>query len=162
MEAICSFTHTGRGRMTRRTPWDYMRAFVAAVRMTLAGQTPRTLQNERAASPLLAWCRETVRLVDEIKRAASASTLDLASLTIRMDKRDLSALTILETVRFHGAEEYPHLVRQGAQYAMLAIQASNLNDRFAVLKTSESPQISPELAEKIRLLGEHLAQPPRP
>ncbi|MBW4439388.1 MAG: hypothetical protein KME04_19760 [Pleurocapsa minor GSE-CHR-MK-17-07R] len=148
--------------MTRRSLQDYLRAFVKAVRMTASGQTPQTLKNEQAASPLLTWCRESVRQVDAIKAAAAAEQVDLLALTVRVDKRDLSLLTILETVRFHAAEEFPHLVRQGGQYATLAIQASNLNDRFAVLKASECVEISAQLAGKIGALGEHLAQPPRP
>jgi hypothetical protein len=142
----------------------YIRAFFTALRLTLRGQhTPA--QAAAARYPrLLAWSRETTRLIDGLIAAADQGGYDEAArkATERMvEGRLLSLHTALLTARFHADREYPHLLRHEGKYALLAIQASNLNDRFYLMQLTDEakarPGLPPSIAAMLEALTAHLA-----
>ena len=109
---------------------------------------------------LSAWALQTRELVRAVIVAANSVGLDEArrrQLALRLDKRDVTMETILATVRFHAAEEYPYLLRQPLQHNLLAIYAANLNDRYQVLRLAEvdTLQVLP-LRQSLAALLNHL------
>lgn len=114
--------------------------------------------------PLAAWARQTRDLVREVIAAANAAGVDEAHrrmLLLHIDKRDISMETILATVRYHAAQEYPYLLGQQSQQNLLALYATNLNDRYLVLRLSqvEALQVEPVLS-RLAALRVHLDNVP--
>ncbi len=147
--------------MPRHSPGDYIRAFVVSLKMTIRGEKPKSLQAEADHAPLFTWFRQTVALTAAAENTASAAVLDLPSIILHLDSRDTSLKMVLDSVRFHAAQEYPMLIRQRSKYAILAIQATNLNDRYALIRFIESPQLSDALRESLQTLSHHLEQLPK-
>jgi hypothetical protein len=134
----------------------YARAFVLAGIMTLRGEVPPP----RRYPELELWTQQTETLVGAVKMAAEAQGMDAAARILLIDHRNISMETILETVLHHAATEYPSLMRaRRVKENVLAVQATNLNDRFLVYKLEQS-----DLAEPVRaavsVLKEHLDQLP--
>jgi len=110
-----------------------------------------TRPRDTAYPRLSAWALQTRELVRAVIAAANSLGLDEArrrALVLRLDKRNLSMETILATVRFHAAEEYPYLLRQPLQHNVLAMYAANLNDRYLALRLAEADALQ---AEPLRL-----------
>jgi len=147
--------------MPRHSPGDYVRAFVVSLKMTMRGEKPESLQAEADHAPLFGWFRQTVVLTTAAENAASTAALDLQTIILRLDSRDTSLKMVLDGVRFHAAQEYPMLIRQRSKYAILAVQATNLNDRYALVRFIESPQLSDALRQPLQALSHHLEQLPK-
>lgn len=141
-------------RMIRR----YGRAFRLALRFTLRGEQPPLLQVRDQHPQLAAWWDQTSALVAAVESAAAAHGLDPAALRVHADKRQVSMATILATVKYHAESEYPYLLAQGEQYAIITLQATNLNDRYLVLKLAEA--VDEPLKAPVEALNSHLATPP--
>lgn len=114
---------------------------------------------------MTAWTLQTRDLVRAVIVAANAGGLDEAArraLVLHLDRRDVSMETILATVRFHAAQEYPYLLRQPLSHNLLAIYAANLNDRYAVLRLSENDALQTEpLRTQLLALRTHLDNVPQ-
>ncbi len=109
-----------------------MRAFVRALRLTLRGE-PAPIAALRASQPAFSdWALRVIAACDAVDRAAHAARLSTDALIIHADGRDHTMTVILKGVRFHVSEEYPYMLRGGDRFAPLAVNASNLNDRFLV------------------------------
>lgn len=93
---------------------------------------------------LSVWARRAAWLADTVVSTANAQRLDAAArkaLVLHLDKRDISMETILATVRYHATSEYPALLNNADRHNMTAIYALNLNDRYLVLRLSQSEAI---------------------
>lgn len=131
------------------------RAFVTALRMTLRGETAESLLTQRYPR-LTAWTAQTGLLIDGIEAAAKTSALDLAALTVRLDKREMSAKTLLDGIRFHAAQEYPFMLRNPNPHAPLGIQSINLNDRYLALKLLELATLPTPVRTAAAALRDHI------
>lgn len=97
---------------------------------------------------LSSWTRTMQALVRRVYHAADQHGLDdtaRRALVLHLDKRDISVETILATLRHHAAHEYPYLLREGGQHSLTALYATNLNDRYLVLRlgTLDAAQVEP-------------------
>ncbi|MFO7322806.1 MAG: hypothetical protein DIU68_013840 [Chloroflexota bacterium] len=113
---------------------------------------------------LSAWARQTRDLVRDVIVAANAVGIDEArrrALLLHIDHRDISMETILATIRYHAAEEYPYLLRHESSQNLLALHATNLNDRYFVLQLTrtEALQVEP-LISRLEALRSHLDNVP--
>lgn len=147
--------------MPRHRLSDYVNAFVTSVKMTARGQKPQSLQAEADHAPLFGWFRETVALVAAVESAAKAENIDPKAVVFRLDSRMTTLKTVLESIHFHAAQEYPMLLHQRSQYALIAIQATNLNDRFALLRLNEAEGLTDELRKPLTALARHLEVLPK-
>lgn len=147
--------------MPRHRLSDYVNAFVTSVKMTARGQKPPSLQAEANHAPLFGWFRETVALVAAVESAAKAENIDPKAVVFRLDSRVTTLKTVLESIHFHAAQEYPMLLHQRSQYALIAIQATNLNDRFALLRLNEAEGLTDELRKPLTALARHLEVLPK-
>lgn len=113
---------------------------------------------------LSAWALQTRDLLRDVIAAANAVGLDEATrraLIVHLDRRDVSVETLLATVRFHAAEEYPYLLRQALKHNVLAVYAANLNDRYSVLCLCEHEALQAEpLHGRLLALRQHLDNVP--
>ncbi len=134
----------------------YIRAFFTALRMTLRGEKPPTSPH----APLIAWIRQADQLVNDAYQAAESSGITKAhrqKIILRIDSRNMSAETILATVRHHTSTEYPHLLRNMTKYSILAIYASNLNDQYFVSRLKEASELqAPAIKQVVERLSAHL------
>jgi hypothetical protein len=132
----------------------YWRALVGAARMTIRGEAvpPRGSASAvaRRYPQTAAWLAETVVLVESAWSAAKG--VDLNAVKARVDRREMSLATILNGVRFHAEQEYPHMLTHEPTYAFLAIQGANLNDQRAMKQF-----LAAELPSSLRLTLEKLA-----
>lgn len=138
----------------------YLRAFFTALRMTVRGEKfPAS-----PYAPLIAWIQQGDALVKEVYQIADANGIDMAArqkIILRIDSRDISAETILATIRHHTSTEYLYLIRDLSQHSITAIYASNLNDRHFIERLKESIEIK-NIAVKgaIERLETHLGSIP--
>lgn len=142
----------------------YARAFFGALRMTARGELPPALRVHQRYPALSAWWSGTIAGVDAVIAAADAHGFDKArreSLILRVDKRDISMETILAAVRFHAEKEFPHLMRVEGQYNLLGIHATNMNDRYLILRLGQADELPAAVREAIEALAAHLEQAPQ-
>lgn len=131
----------------------WLNTLFRALKMTAQGRTPDT-----PAFRLAVWCAETVRLVDATYTAADAAGVPEAARRaqiIPVEGRRTNLQTILATIRFHAAEEYPALLRDPQVTALAAIQATNANDLFLTRKITEIMILS-EIKASFTVLQNHL------
>lgn len=64
------------------------------------------------------------------------------TLRVRLDGRHMSVEAALAVLRYHAGQEYPSLLRSGAQHNLLAIQSSNFNDRYRLSRLLELPELA--------------------
>ncbi|MFQ3567257.1 MAG: hypothetical protein SNJ59_09670 [Aggregatilineales bacterium] len=138
----------------------YIRAFFQALILTLRGEQPPALRAETEYPQTYAWFRITIALVKQTEEAAAAHGLDAAALVEHIEGRDLSLATALETIRFHAAQEYPHLLRNADPHARLAINAANMNDQYWVARFCQLEQLPEPVRAALAALGEHLSAVP--
>jgi hypothetical protein len=137
----------------------YVHAFWKALLMTARGQ-----QVPPPAYPdLTVWAQQTVALLDELDAAFAQNQVRADVITVRLDGRDMSAQKALSVVRFHAAEEIRSLARVYGHYNLLAIQATNINDRYWVSRLAEQPAMSAAPVQGVfqRLIA-HLDAIPKP
>lgn len=147
--------------MPRRRLSDYINAFITSIKMTARGEKPQSLQAETDHAALFDWFRETVKRVGAIENAAKAENIDPQTIVFRLDSRETSLKTVLESIRFHAAQEYPMLIHQRSPYAIMTIQATNLNDRYALVRVSELPSLNATMLEPLKALTIQLEQLPK-
>ena len=116
---------------------------------------------QRGAYPELSiWALQTRELLRAVMAAANSAGLDEArrrEFILHVDKRDVSMETILTTVRFHAAEEFPYLLRQPLKHNTLAVYAANLNDRYLLMRLAEAEPLQVEpLRQRLAELRNHL------
>lgn len=139
----------------------YVRAFFTALRYTLRGEKPPLLRVRDQYPQLAAWWTQTSALVDAVERAADANGIDAAArkiLMIHVDKRDISAATILASIRYHAEREYPYMLAQSGNFNSLTLQATNLNDQYLALRLGEN--MPERVKPAVNALAVHLQQLP--
>jgi hypothetical protein len=136
----------------------YWRAFVTALRFTVRGEKPPLLKIRDQYPQFTAWMDETIRLVEAVERGAAANGIDLSTLTVRLDRRDVRATTILQAVRYHAQREYPYLMAHDDSFSVLTLQATNLNDLYGVQRVAEA--INAPLKIMVEALSLHLGHIP--
>ncbi len=146
--------------MTKRTPGDYTRALIAAARLTLRGEKHPA---EAAPDPYPhtnAWLAETKASLDAVEQAARDAGFDTASTTLHIEGRDVSMKTILEAIRFHAEVEYPSLLASPGHYSLLAVKATNLNDRYLALRLEQADALPESVSAAVHMLAESLSRQP--
>ncbi|MBK8136538.1 MAG: hypothetical protein IPK52_11980 [Chloroflexi bacterium] len=139
-------------------PNRLLRAFMTALRMTLRGEKP-------LASPKTAleqWVKQTLVLSANVLAIADANGLDVQARrqrTLTAEGRRTNMDTILASVTFHAAEEFPHLLTDPALNALGAVYSTNLNDRFLVSKLFDALE-SGDVREAVGRLASHLESIP--
>lgn len=142
----------------------YVRAFFGALRLTIRGELPPGLRVHQQYPELSAWWAGTIAGVDAVIAAADAHGFDKArreSLVLHIEKRDVSMATILAGVRFHAEKEFPHLMRVEGNYNALAIYATNMNDRYLVLRLGQAEELPAAVREAVEGLAAHLENAPQ-
>ena len=142
----------------------YLRAFWGALRMTVRGEVYKPAPTP--PSPLTAWINQYTMLVDAVVRAANQNGVDQAArknVTVRLDGRPMSLETALMTLKFHAAEEYPSLVRQGTGRGVQnTLYATNMNDRYWISRIVEAPELqTPDVQKALATLDAHLDAIPK-
>jgi hypothetical protein len=137
----------------------YARAFWIALKYTLRGEKPPLLRVRDQYPVITAWLDETVRRVAAVEQAAADEGVDSKTLTVRVDRRDVSMETILATVKFHAKREYPSLIVNADDHSPLTVHATNHNDRYLVLQLANALQ--PPLKDAVDALAAHLATLPQ-
>jgi hypothetical protein len=137
----------------------YAHAFWLALKYTLRGEKPPLLRVRDQYPVITAWVDKTVRLTEEIERAAAPAGVDAKTFTVRVDRRDVSMETILAAVKFHAKREYPSLMVHSDDFSPMTVQATNINDRYLVIQLANALQ--PPLKGAVEALAEHLAALPQ-
>lgn len=151
--------------MSRSSPKlnDIVRALIGAVRMTLRGQVapaPNSVDAIASEFPkTAAWMNQTIQLIGKVMVESGKQNLNLKTVSLHIEGRDLTAETILESVRFHAVQEYPHLLRHDRQHGRMAMQATNLNDQFHISRLASAPDLPDSVRAILEQLAAHLSQP---
>ena len=140
----------------------YLRAFLGALRMTIRGEKIAVPVD----APLTAWIKQYSILVDGVLRTANQNGIDQSTrkqVKLKLDGRPMSLETALMTLKFHAAEEYPSLVRQGTGRGVQnTLYATNMNDRYWISRMVEAPELqNPLLQNALSALDAHLDAIPR-
>ncbi|HYO89222.1 MAG TPA: hypothetical protein VER79_11275 [Candidatus Limnocylindrales bacterium] len=146
--------------MAKRTPGEYVRALVTAARMTLRGEQHPAQAAVEKYPQTNAWLAETAAALTAIEQAARAARFDPTSVTMHIEGRDVRMSTILEAVRFHIAEEYPSLLASPSSYSLLALKATNLNDRYLALRLEQADGLPDSVVTAVHTLAEVLSHQP--
>jgi hypothetical protein len=132
----------------------YARAFVETIRLALRGELIEP-------SPLESWLAGAADQVEAINKAASAHGISPSQLKLRIDRREISMKTIVDTVQFHVTQEYPHLYQHFQNESLTMIRANNLDDHFRVTRLADAPEIqSTPLQITVSKLAAHLENMP--
>jgi predicted thioredoxin/glutaredoxin len=133
----------------------YWRAFWIALGMTLRGE------GVPPPSPLRMWLGKTVVLVKGVTDALTAANVDMTQ-KLKVDGRQMRLSTILETVRFRAGQEYPSLLKSGAEHSLTAITAGVVDDRHWIAKCVAAETLqNPAVQSALQALKAHLdAMPP--
>lgn len=134
----------------------YLRAFVKALQLTLSGKQVTPTVRYPA---LQEWAARTVVLVDEALAAADSAGVGAtqpSAFRLTIDKRAITMESALQTIRHHAAREYPYLLKDFTPYSLMTLQATNLNDRYVVLRLAEESALPALLREQLAQLRDHL------
>jgi hypothetical protein len=144
-----------------KTPARYFRAFFIALSMTIQGKKPPPPPHPE----LTAWTRRAVVLVDELAAALDSRGLNKSarlSIVVRLDGRPLNLDTIVSTLRYHTAQEYPSLLRFVGRFNRGAIQATNMNDLYWLSRLREEATLQDsQLQDALTRLSDHLTSIPK-
>jgi hypothetical protein len=134
----------------------YIRTFFTALRMTLRGEHLPELPH----APLRMWIQQADKLVNDVYAAADQNGLaksERQKIIVRIDSRNMSAETIMATVRHHTSTEYLYLLRNMSAHSITVIYASNLNDRHYISRLKEANEVKiPSFELALSRLSNHL------
>ncbi len=104
-------------------------------------------------------------LTEQVLKAADQNGLDKnerQSIKLKLDGRQMSIETILATLKFHAAQEYPNLLQYGFNRDILnTIYATNINDQYWMSQIIAANLITnPVIQTAIVQLKTHLDQVP--
>lgn len=144
-----------------------VRAFFKALAMTLRGETagpPSIVETARARYPaLIGWCEGSLVHLEAVIAAAEAAgwTDDRrAAFSLRLEGRDVSLKTMLAAVRYHCAEEIPHLLASDSRYGRVGAHALVINDQYWARQFSAADALPAAVSAALVTLADHLAAPP--
>ncbi len=138
----------------------YFRAFIKTLRLMMSGgKLP-----EEANMPYRRWSERTVALVATVfsvsdKNGVVSETRE--TIKARIDGREMSLQTVLQAIHYHAKEEYAYLLKNLTDNSILTIQATNLNDEYALSRFIENTLIeNSEIRMTLTHLHNHLKQIP--
>jgi exopolyphosphatase/pppGpp-phosphohydrolase len=148
-----------------RTIQRYFQAFRGALRMTLRGETPPPLPYPE----LRLWIETGLSLVSDVLQNAEQEGFthpERQAISFIADGRRITMETVLTSLRYHLAEEYPYLLRHLTEHSRLAIYSSNLNDEYRLIKLTEhltetQSETLTETLLHLEALRNHLSQIPQ-
>lgn len=146
--------------MTRPTARQLARALIESIRLTLRGETYPAQPKLARYPQTQAWINEAGTMLAAVETVARSEGFDPASLSLHIEGRDVKMDTILNGIRFHLSEEYPSLLASSSQYALLAIKATNLNDRYQVMRLEQSDSVPDPVSVTLHALAEILSRQP--
>lgn len=146
--------------MARKSVRQIAHALAETIRMTLRGELPQAAAPLQRYPATLAWINETGVLLAAVEAAARGEGFDMTGLTLHIEGRNVTMDTILNGIRFHLADEYPSLLASPSRYALLAIKATNLNDRYQVLRLEQGETIPDSVRVSLSVLGDGLGRQP--
>ena len=139
----------------------YIRAFLKAVHMTLAG---KAIQPARVRYPnLTRWVNEGLQLAENTLQTADKHSLNEAArqqIILKIDRRDMSMDLILRAVRHNLSLEYPMLLDATVDHNLTTLYALNMNDQYRVRRLAEVDELTPEVQAAIERLSHHLQNIP--
>ena len=139
----------------------YIRAFIKAIRMTLAG---KALQPARVRYPnLTRWVNEGLQLAENTLHTADKHGLNEAArqqVILKIDRRDMSMDVILRAVRHNLSLEYPMLLDATVDHNLTTLYALNMNDQYRVSRLAQVDDLIPEVQAAIVRLSNHLQNIP--
>ena len=94
--------------------------------------------------------------VDAVNVALARNEVDAKNVVMHIEGRDVSLADALSVVRYHTSREYPHLIRSGDPHTVMAIQATNLNDQFLIMRISKYEGLPAETKAGLESLSEQL------
>lgn len=138
----------------------YFRAFIKTLRLMISGgKLP-----EEANMPYRRWSERTVALVATVfsisdKNAFSSEKRE--AIKAKIDGREMSLQTVLQVIHYHAKEEYTYLLKNLTDNSITTIQATNLNDEYALSRFIENTLIeNGEIRQGLTHLHNHLKQIP--
>lgn len=137
-----------------------MRALITTTRLALRGEKhPAETKLERHPQTL-AWINEAGTMLAAVEASARNEGFDPSGLTLHIEGRDVQMSTILNGIRFHLSEEYPSLLASPSRYALLAIKATNLNDRYQLLRLEQADSMPDTVRLSLHALADVLSRQP--
>ncbi|MFZ4826882.1 MAG: hypothetical protein ACOYLB_05970 [Phototrophicaceae bacterium] len=141
----------------------FFRIFFQALMMTLRGEKPLT-RAQRDYPRLFEWLSVTtdkLRAIEDWFATHPPAQAQRAHLKVKIEGREVTMETILASVRFHLAQEYPYLLKHLTEHTLTGIYAYNMNDAFQVFKLTQADALPTELQPLLQDLLNHLqAIPP--
>lgn len=141
----------------------YVRAFFKAWWLVLRGQAIQPPPPVHPYPLLEEWRTMTLKRLETVYRIAEKAQTDFKRVGVRVDKRDMTAETILGAVRHNLTLEYPLLIASQLEFSLTTLYSLNLNDVYRVgeLAKTESLQNTP-LGNALFALSQQLnAIPPQ-
>lgn len=123
--------------------------------MTARGEAPPP----PAYPELRAWIETGRVLVDAVIHSAEQEGFTHSKrqqTAFVADGRRITMETVLTSVRYHLAEEYPYLLRDLTEHSRLAIYSSNLNDEYRITKLTQ--HLTETQAETLRTTLQYLEE----
>ncbi len=145
--------------MSRPTVRDYLSAFIEAARRTLRGEGPPPPRPGRHPHTQ-AWLAEASAALAALEEALRTEGVNSSAAVLHLEGRDTSLRRALDAIRFHVDHEYPALLTRSSQYAIPGIQATNLNDRYVIMRFGQVDALPIAVRSALRALGEVLSQQP--
>lgn len=138
----------------------YFRAFVKTLRLLISGgKIP-----EEANMPYRRWSERTVALVATVFSVSDKNALPAEkreAIKTKIDGREMSLQTVLQAIHYHAKEEYVYLLKNITDNSITTIQATNLNDEYALSRFLENTLIeNGEVRGALTHLHNHLKQIP--
>jgi hypothetical protein len=134
-----------------------IRAFFKALAMTLRGEAIQP-PDERYPN-LSEWVERGQQLSSDTLKAADTHDLPQSArekIKLRINRRDISAETILAAVQHNMHTEYPLLLDARMEHNLTTLYAMNMNDQYRVTQLAQSDDLPAPVKEKVAQLRDHL------
>jgi hypothetical protein len=134
-----------------------IRAFFKALMMTLRGEA---IQPPEERYPNLSeWVERGQQLSSNTLKTADTHDLPQSAreqIKLRINRRDISAETILAAVQHNMHTEYPRLLDARIEHNLTTLYAMNMNDQYRVTQLAQADDLPDPVKEKIAHLRDHL------
>jgi plasmid maintenance system killer protein len=134
-----------------------IRAFFKALMMTLRGEALQP--PDRRYPNLSAWVERGQQLSKDTLQTADRHDLPSAArdaIQLRINRRDISAQTILAAVQHNMHTEYPMLLDTRLEHNLTTLYAMNMNDQYRVTQLAASDELPAPVKDKVVQLRDHL------
>ena len=145
--------------MAQPTLRDILSALVEAARRTLRGEPPPPPRPEQFPKTR-AWLTNAAAALDALEITLRDANVDSSRVALHIEGHDTSLRRALDAIQFHVREEFPALLTRSRSYASLGIRATNLNDRYTVLRFEQHETLPSTVRTALRALADVLSQQP--